>query len=114
MATFNQQNQSVSNQYNADAINFGPGTKPDEMADKINMLKREISALPGLPEETRENVIEALDSAKGSVPSVANTSVKERLDNAGAMLESAQGAGEKALNLAQMIFKVGNWVIAAL
>ena len=43
MAMFNQQGQTVQNQYNAETINFGEGRTPDDVRLKLKSLQAELN-----------------------------------------------------------------------
>src|SRR5262245_6463777 len=102
--TFNQQGQEVDTQYNAETIQIGAATSISDMARNIATLKAEISTFKQVPDSVRKEVLEALDAAEKRSPSPNNTSLKAKLDAAGAALSSFDGVTEKAIKLAQTIF----------
>ncbi len=112
--TFNQQGQEVETQYNAETIQIGATTSISDMARNISNLKAEISTLKQVPEPVRKEVLDALDAAEKRSPSPDNSSLKAKLDAAGAALSSFDGVTDKAIKLAQTIFKIGTWIIAVL
>jgi hypothetical protein len=109
---FEQNNQTVQTQYNAETIHIGATTSVGDMAQKIAALKAEVGALKELPLSVRQEVIGALAEAEEKTPSSKNTDIKSKLDAAGATLSTLDGATEKALNLARNLFRIGKWIAA--
>lgn len=102
------------NMYTADHMSFDAATSAADMVQSIAAVQREISSLSGIPDALKVQLITALHMAAGSTPSPANADVKSRLDTAGKALEGADGLAEKTLQLAKTVFKIGQWVVAAL
>ena len=59
MATFNQQDQTVTYQYNADTINFGETKSADEFFQKLKQLQADLGSAIEAKAITGENAIDA-------------------------------------------------------
>jgi len=59
MATFNQQNQKVQYQYNADTINFGHAQSQEDFFSELNKLEAELEKAIQAKAITGEDAIDA-------------------------------------------------------
>lgn len=59
MATFNQQNQVVQTQYNAEVINFGAAATPEDFLKQLKVLQTELSKAIEEEAVTGEDAVDA-------------------------------------------------------
>jgi len=104
MATFDQKNQTVQNQYNAEIINFGESKTYDEFFQKLKQLQAELERAIEEKAIFGENAInaethvkKAILQAKGSAPDKKTlieqlTSAKELVTNVSGLATSITSA----------------------
>jgi len=104
MATFNQQNQTVQTQYNAETINFNQAQTSDEFFTKLEQLQSELDKAIQAQAITGENAIDAqmhikkaILQAKESTPNKKTliehlTSAKDLVTNVGGLVTAITGA----------------------
>jgi hypothetical protein len=114
MATFNQQNQTVTYQYNADRIDFGSVRNTGDFIGRLQALKQELSAaklIGALPEEVFINansqLQEALSNASEAKPK--KKSIIDHLEGLKKVVQGAAGAGALVLAVNKAIEVAGHF-----
>lgn len=67
MATFNQQNQVVQTQYNAEVINFGAVATPEDFLKQLKVLQTELNKAIEAETVTGEDAINAESHLKKTI-----------------------------------------------
>ena len=96
MATFNQQGQTVQNQYNAEIINFGEVSTPDDFLLKLKDLQAQLKKAIDAKAISNENAIDAEAQVKKAILQAENTtpnkkSLIEHLKTAKDLVSSVDG-----------------------
>ena len=98
MATFNQQNQQVTTQYNAETINFGAVQTPQDLVTQLEKLKAEIAKAKAANVISEEEATDAeyqvtKAAQQAAKPEPDKNSIVANLNTAKEVVQSVAGAG---------------------
>ena len=118
MATFNQQNQQVTTQYNAETINFGAVQTPQDLVTQLEKLKAEIAKAKAANVISEEEATDAeyqvtKAAQQAAKPEPDKNSIVANLNTAKEVVQSVAGAGGLVAALAGAVDTVArlfSWV----
>ncbi len=110
MATFNQQNQVVQNQYNAQTINFGAVATPEDFLKQLKALQEELDKAIQEKSVTGEEAIDAESHLKKTILQAESDTPKKSsmIENLNHAKQLVSGATNLATAFGKAAEAVGN------
>lgn len=110
MATFNQQNQVVQNQYNAEVINFGAVATPEDFLQQLKALQTELDKVIQEKVVTGEDAIDAESHLKKTILQAESDTPKKSsmIENLNQAKQLVSGATNLTTAIGKAVEVVGN------